>query len=108
MKTLSPRELEAMQANAGVAVDVLRALSNETRLVVLCRLGRGESYLAAQTTRRGVASANGMEAVPLDLPCVGGTTIRRQSSPPDCQGKSANLRVARSARQPRLRSRYAL
>ena len=42
MTALAPSELSAMQANAGEAVDVLRALSNETRLLVLCQLGRGE------------------------------------------------------------------
>lgn len=42
MNVLSPAELKAMHANAGEAVDVLRALSNETRLLVLCHLGRGE------------------------------------------------------------------
>jgi ArsR family transcriptional regulator len=42
MNALSPHELKAMQANAGRAVEVLKALSNETRLMVLCRLGRGE------------------------------------------------------------------
>lgn len=42
MNAFNPRELKAMQANAGAAVDVLRALSHETRLMVLCRLGQGE------------------------------------------------------------------
>lgn len=42
MGALSPQELKAMQANAGAAVEVLRALSNEARLIVLCRLGQGE------------------------------------------------------------------
>lgn len=42
MKTLSPHELDTMQANAGAAAGMLRALSNETRLLVLCRLGQGE------------------------------------------------------------------
>jgi len=42
MNALAPSELKAMQANAGEAVEVLRALSNETRLLVLCQLSRGE------------------------------------------------------------------
>lgn len=42
MNAFNPRELKAMQANAGAAVDVLRALSHETRLMVLCQLGQGE------------------------------------------------------------------
>ncbi|MEQ1753335.1 MAG: metalloregulator ArsR/SmtB family transcription factor [Micropepsaceae bacterium] len=43
MKTLSPSELKTMQANAGHAVSVLRALSNEARLLVLCQLVQGEA-----------------------------------------------------------------
>lgn len=42
MHTLNASELRALQANAGDAVTMLRALSNETRLLVLCQLGRGE------------------------------------------------------------------
>jgi ArsR family transcriptional regulator len=42
MGALSARELKAMQANAGQAVEMLRALSNEARLLVLCQLGTGE------------------------------------------------------------------
>lgn len=42
MKMLSAAELKAMQANAGTAASVLRALSNETRLMVLCQLGQNE------------------------------------------------------------------
>lgn len=42
MNKLSPAELREMQSNAGQAVEVLRALSNEARLLVLCRLIQGE------------------------------------------------------------------
>jgi ArsR family transcriptional regulator len=42
MDALALGELKAMQANAGQAVEFLRALSNETRLLVLCQLGRSE------------------------------------------------------------------
>jgi DNA-binding transcriptional ArsR family regulator len=42
MNALTPSELKAMQTNAGDAVEVLRALSNEVRLMVLCQLGAGE------------------------------------------------------------------
>lgn len=42
MNALTPQEMKAMQANAGAAADLLRALSNEARLFVLCRLGQGE------------------------------------------------------------------
>lgn len=42
MTALSTSEIKAMQANVGQAIDVLRAISNESRLLVLCQLGRGE------------------------------------------------------------------
>ena len=44
---LSTRELEAMQENAQQAATVLRALSNETRLLVMCQLGQGEMSVGA-------------------------------------------------------------
>lgn len=40
--SLSAADLDSMHANASEAVNVLRALSNETRLMVLCHLGDGE------------------------------------------------------------------
>ena len=42
VNALTALELKAMQSNAGAAADMLRALSNEARLLVLCRLGQGE------------------------------------------------------------------
>lgn len=42
MNAFSKAELDEMQANAGDAVALLRALSNETRLLVLCQLSQGE------------------------------------------------------------------
>lgn len=47
MNALSARELKVMQANSGAAVEVLRALSNEARLLVLCRLCQGEMSVGA-------------------------------------------------------------
>ena len=44
---LSTRELSAMQENAQQAAAVLRALSNETRLLVMCQLGQGEMSVGA-------------------------------------------------------------
>jgi len=44
---LSIRELSAMQENAQQAAAVLRALSNETRLLVMCQLGQGEMSVGA-------------------------------------------------------------
>ncbi len=39
---LNASELKAMQDNAGEAAEMLRLLSNEARLMVLCQLGSGE------------------------------------------------------------------
>jgi ArsR family transcriptional regulator len=39
---LQPLDLDAMQANAQEAATLLRALSHETRLMVMCQLGSGE------------------------------------------------------------------
>jgi ArsR family transcriptional regulator len=39
---LSAVEIKTMQANAGEAAEVLRMLSSEARLMVLCQLGTGE------------------------------------------------------------------
>ncbi len=57
MNALSPAELKAMQANAGEAVDVLRALSNETRLLVLCQLGRGEKSVGELNSLVGLSQS---------------------------------------------------
>lgn len=57
MNGLSPAELKAMQANAGEAVDVLRALSNETRLLVLCHLGRGEKSVGELNDLAGLSQS---------------------------------------------------
>ena len=42
MGALSAQELRVMQSNAGTAAGILRTLSNEARLLVLCRLCQGE------------------------------------------------------------------
>jgi DNA-binding transcriptional ArsR family regulator len=39
---LNAAEVKTMKANAGEAAEMLRLLSNETRLMVLCQLGMGE------------------------------------------------------------------
>lgn len=57
MNALSPTELKAMQANAGEAVDVLRALSNRTRLLVLCHLGRGEKSVGELNDLAGLSQS---------------------------------------------------
>ncbi|MGZ9099256.1 MAG: ArsR/SmtB family transcription factor [Brevundimonas sp.] len=42
MNALSTLSLDQFQGNAGEAARLLRALSNEKRLMILCRLGDGE------------------------------------------------------------------
>lgn len=42
MNTPSTLSLDQFQGNAGEAARLLRALSNEKRLMILCRLGDGE------------------------------------------------------------------
>lgn len=57
MNALAPSELKAMQSNAGQAVTVLRALSNEARLVVLCHLGDRELSVGELNTRVGLSQS---------------------------------------------------
>jgi DNA-binding transcriptional ArsR family regulator len=57
MNALAPSEVKAMQTNAGEAVDVLRALSNEARLLVLCQLGRGEKSVGELNALVGLSQS---------------------------------------------------
>ena len=57
MSVLSPSELKTMQANAGAAVEVLRVLSNETRLMVLCQLGSGEKSVGELNALVGLSQS---------------------------------------------------
>lgn len=57
MNTLTTHEMKAMQANAGAAADLLRALSNEARLLVLCRLGQGEMPVGALIDAVGLSQS---------------------------------------------------
>jgi ArsR family transcriptional regulator len=57
MSALNPSELKALQANAGDAVAMLRALSNETRLLVLCQLGRGEKSVGELNALVGLSQS---------------------------------------------------
>lgn len=57
MNALNPNELKAMQANAGQAVEVLRALSNEARLLVLCQLGGGEKSVGELNASVGLSQS---------------------------------------------------
>jgi ArsR family transcriptional regulator len=57
MSALNVRELKAMQANAGDAAQLLRALSNEARLLVLCRLGQGEMAVGELNAAVGLSQS---------------------------------------------------
>lgn len=46
MVDLANMTLEQFQANAGQAARLLKALSNESRLMILCQLGEGERQVA--------------------------------------------------------------
>jgi ArsR family transcriptional regulator len=54
---LSPIELRTMQAYAGEAVDLLRALSNEARLMVLCQLDTGEKSVGELNALVGLSQS---------------------------------------------------
>lgn len=51
MLALSPSEQAAFEASAGGAADLLRALANERRLLILCQLGEGELSVGALQER---------------------------------------------------------
>jgi ArsR family transcriptional regulator len=57
VSVLSPSELKTMQVNAGAAVEVLRVLSNETRLMVLCQLGSGEKSVGELNALVGLSQS---------------------------------------------------
>lgn len=57
MNALTLHEMKAMQANAGAAAGLLRALSNEARLLVLCRLGQGEMPVGALIDAVGLSQS---------------------------------------------------
>lgn len=46
MVDLTQMSLEQFQENAGEAAKLLKALSNESRLMILCQLGEGEKQVA--------------------------------------------------------------
>jgi ArsR family transcriptional regulator, virulence genes transcriptional regulator len=51
MLTLTKKNLAKFEANAGRAAEMLKALSNERRLMVLCQLGAGELSVGALQER---------------------------------------------------------
>lgn len=46
MVDLTQMSLEQFQQNAGEAAKLLKALSNESRLMILCQIGEGEKQVA--------------------------------------------------------------
>lgn len=54
---LTVGELKAMQSNAGEAVEILRLLSNEARLMVLCQLGAGEKSVGELNAAVGLSQS---------------------------------------------------
>ena len=51
MTTLTLSDQAAFEASAGAAADLLRALANERRLLILCQLGEGELSVGALQER---------------------------------------------------------
>lgn len=51
MTTLTLSHQAALEASAGAAADLLRALANERRLLILCQLGEGELSVGALQER---------------------------------------------------------
>lgn len=54
---LSPNQLVSMQENAQQAAGLLRALSNEARLLVMCHLGDGEMSVGELTDAVGLSQS---------------------------------------------------
>ena len=59
LDTLSrpPADLAALQDKAAHAARLLKALSNERRLLILCRLGAGEASVGALQAELGVSQS---------------------------------------------------
>jgi len=57
MSPLIPRDIKAMRRNAGEAVSMLRMLSHEGRLSVLCDLVTGECSVGALVESSGLSQS---------------------------------------------------
>lgn len=57
MLTLTASNLAAFEASAAAAADLLRALANERRLLILCQLGEGELSVGALQERLGLSQS---------------------------------------------------
>lgn len=54
---LSHKQIHSMKENAEEAAALLRALSNETRLLVMCQLGQGELSVGAINDAVGLSQS---------------------------------------------------
>jgi ArsR family transcriptional regulator len=57
MNTLSPKDLNLMRRHAGKAAAMMRALSHEARLMVLCELVGGERTAGELVERSGLSQS---------------------------------------------------
>ena len=57
MGRLSPKDVKAMRRNAGEAASMLRVLSHEARLSVLCELSEGECTAGALVESSGLSQS---------------------------------------------------
>ena len=57
MDAIAPNDLKTMRKNAGRAAAMLRALSHEARLLVLCELVGGEQTAGALVERSGLSQS---------------------------------------------------
>jgi ArsR family transcriptional regulator len=57
MLGLAPLDRTALEAQAGKAAQLLRALANERRLLILCELGAGEMSVGALQQRLGLSQS---------------------------------------------------
>lgn len=57
MLDLNVTTLEQFQTSAGAAARLLKALSNEKRLMILCQLGDGEHAVSALLPRVGLSQS---------------------------------------------------
>lgn len=78
MATLTLSDQAAFEAKVGAAADLLRALANERRLMILCQLGAGELSVGALQERLGLSQSALSQHLAI-LRDEGVVTTRRQS-----------------------------
>lgn len=57
MTIADPRDISRLETSAAKAAGLLRAMSNERRLMILCRLGEGEVQVAALQAAVGLSQS---------------------------------------------------